>query len=98
MRLESSGREYVGRGEDRFAAKRADAGLVENSVGTRDLCGTTGTFGGFLFLTSSGGIGVVELGNGTEETFAIFDGEFDEEAPIGFEAFEEFGGLTREFG
>jgi hypothetical protein len=55
-------------------------------------------FGGFLFLATGEGVGIVELGDGAEEAFTVFDGEVDEKAAVVFEAFEKFGRLAREFG
>jgi hypothetical protein len=71
---------------------------MKKGVGAADLLFAAGAFGGFLFLAAGGGVRIVELGYGAEETFAVFDGEVDEKAAVVFEAFEKFGRLARKVG
>ena len=86
------GRKDVGRGEDGFAAKGADAGLVENGISAIKLFFGAGTFSSALFLTAGGGVGVIELSDDAVKTLALFDGKLGKKAAIGVKAFEQFDG------
>jgi hypothetical protein len=97
-RFEFFGREDIRCSEDRLAAQSANPGLMENGVGAFQLRLGAGTFSGLLFLTPSGGIRIVELGHGTVQALALFEGDLREEAPIGIKAFEEFNRLTNAVG
>lgn len=84
------GRKNVGCCEDWFAAKGTDAGLVKDGVGAINLLFGAGAFGGAVFLTASGGVGIIELGNDAMEALALLGGKLGEKAAIGIKAFEQF--------
>jgi len=81
-------------GKNGLAAKRPNARFVQNGFHALGRGGAAQALSGFEFATAGNGVGVVELGHGQVEAFAVRLGNVVEKTAVRVDGFEEFRGRS----
>ncbi len=84
--------EECGRSEDRFAAQRANTGLVQNGITLACVRGTAFTCGGLSLVAAQGVVRVMNTRNGLEQAFAIGRRQGVDDAGVAGDLFKQHRG------